>query len=177
MKARLHELMYGGDGAAMLSLRIYDRREAERLFSELREADVSVEIKKAYKKRTTSANAYAWVLIDKLAATLNRGKEEIYREAIRGIGGVSVPLTIRDDALGEFISVWEAKGLGYSVEMVDRIGLHMLRVNAYYGSSSYDTAQMSRLIDYLVVACHDQGIEVMPNEELDSLLTSWKGRN
>jgi len=177
MKARLHDLMYGADGAAMLSLRIYDRREAEKLFHELKEADVSVEIKKAYKRRSTSANAYAWVLIDKLAAKLNRGKEEIYREAIRDIGGVSVQLTVRDDALGEFISVWEAQGLGYSTEIVDRIGLHMIRVNAYYGSSCYDTAQMGRLIDYLVMACHDQGIETMQHEELQSLLESWKGRN
>ena len=176
MKARLHDLMYDGNGAAILSLRVYDRREAATLFADLKEADVSVEIKKAYKRRTTSANAYAWVLIDKLAAKLNRSKEEIYREAIRDIGGVSVQLTVRDDALNEFISVWDAKGIGYSVELVDRIGLHMIRVNAYYGSSSYDTAQMSRLIDYLVLCCKDQGIEVMPHDELQSLLNSWEGR-
>lgn len=176
MKARLHDLMYGGDGAAVLSLRC-DRSEAEKLFRELRDTDVSVEIKKAYKRRSTSANAYAWVLIDKLAAKLNNGKEEVYREAIRDIGGVSVQLTVRDDALSEFVSVWEAQGLGYSTEIVDRIGLHMIRVNAYYGSSCYDTAQMGRLIDYLVMACHDQGIETMQHEELQSLLESWKGRN
>lgn len=177
MKARLHDLMYGGDGAAMLSLRIYDRREAEKLFHELKEADVSVEIKKAYKRRSTSANAYAWVLIDKLAAKLNRGKEEIYREAIRDIGGVSVQLKVRDDVLPSFKLIWEAKGLGYSVEEVDHIGAHTICVNAYYGSSFYDTAQMGRLIDYLVMACHDQGIETMQHDELQSLLDSWKGRN
>lgn len=176
MKARLHDLIYGGDGAAVLSLRC-DRSEAEKLFRELRDTDVSVDIKKAYKRRSLSANAYAWTLIDKLAAKLNKGKEEVYRESIRDIGGVSVQLTVRDDALREFTSVWEAQGLGYSTEIVDRIGLHMIRVNAYYGSSCYDTAQMGRLIDYLVMACHDQGIETMQHEELQSLLERCKWRN
>lgn len=177
MRARLHDLSFDRNGAAILSLRISDREDALQAFDELKDTDITVDLKKAHRRRSLSANAYCWVLIDKLAEKLSRPKSEVYREAIRDIGGVSVPLTVRDDAMSEFVSVWESQGLGYSVELVDRIGLHMIRVNAYYGSSSYDTAQMSRLIDYLVQACRDQGIEVMPREELESLLNSWKGRN
>jgi hypothetical protein len=50
-------------------------------------------------------------------------------------------------------------------------------VIVYYGSSEYDTAQMSRLIDRIVEDCKEQGIETMPQAELDSLLTQWGKKN
>ena len=38
-------------------------------------------------RRSLDANAYAWELIDKIAAATNLSKVEVYREAIRDIGG------------------------------------------------------------------------------------------
>lgn len=47
-------------------------------------------------------------------------------------------------------------------------------VQLFYGSSAYDTAQMSRLIDNIVQECKAQGIETMPTEKLDRLKEMWK---
>ena len=41
------------------------------------------------KGRSLDANAYCWVLLDKLAAHYNLPREAIYREEIKTIGGVS----------------------------------------------------------------------------------------
>ena len=46
-------------------------------------------------RRSLDANAYAWALIDKLAAATNLSKVEVYREAIRDIGGVSEVVCVR----------------------------------------------------------------------------------
>ena len=46
-------------------------------------------------------------------------------------------------------------------------------INAYYGSSSFNTKQMSRLIDGLVQDCRDSGIETKTQAEINSLLESW----
>jgi hypothetical protein len=44
----------------------------------------------------------------------------------------------------------------------------------YYGSSYYDTAQMSRLIELAVQDCKELGIETRSEEEIASLLGEWK---
>ena len=46
-----------------------------------------LEIKEHRKKRSLDANAYAWVLINKIADALRITPKEIYRQAIQNIGG------------------------------------------------------------------------------------------
>jgi hypothetical protein len=43
----------------------------------------------------------------------------------------------------------------------------------YYGSSTYDTAQMSRLINNIIEECRQLGIETKSEEEVQSLLRQW----
>ena len=45
---------------------------------------------------------------------------------------------------------------------------------AYNGSSSYNTKQMTRLIDSVIQDCKEQQIETMTPEELKSLLARWE---
>ena len=52
------------------------------------------EIKKIRQKRSLDANAYLWVLLDKLSSELAAPKEELYRRYIREIGGVSQILCV-----------------------------------------------------------------------------------
>jgi hypothetical protein len=44
----------------------------------------------------------------------------------------------------------------------------------YYGSSTYDVEQMSRLIENIVQDCKALGIETKPEAELNSLLEQWR---
>ncbi len=53
-------------------------------------------------KRSLSANAYAWALMNQLAAKINRPVLDIYRDFIRDIGGSSALVTIRADAAKAF---------------------------------------------------------------------------
>lgn len=46
-------------------------------------------------------------------------------------------------------------------------------VLAYYGSSYYNTAEMSKFIDSIVQECKQLDIETMTPKELESLLQSW----
>lgn len=46
-------------------------------------------------------------------------------------------------------------------------------VRIYYGSSAYDTKEMSRFIDCLVSMAKDIGVETRPQEELDELIKEW----
>ncbi len=135
-------------------------------------------ITKAKKPRSLDANAYAWVLIDKLASALHMGREEIYRNTIRDIGGVSDVLCMTKAAYSDFKRHWESKGLGWQTEAEPSSKLdNCLVVTAYYGSSAYDTRQMSVLIDHLVQDCKALEIETMPPDKLAGLLEAWDGRS
>lgn len=125
-------------------------------------------------RRSLTANAYAWVLIGKLSAKLKRPSNEIYREIVRNIGDNFEVLAMPAEAVEGFTARWGANGIGW---MVVRIGEHALRgydeVAAYYGSSVYDTRQMSDLIDLVVQECREQGIETMSERELSLLKGRW----
>ena len=142
-------------------------------FDELKDGEVNVEIKKYRKRRSLDANAYAWVLIDKLAARLKRTKEEIYRETIRNIGGVSETVCIQSAGIDRLREVWSAHGTGWQVEKTPSKIPGCVNATLYYGSSVYDTDQMSAMIDSLIQDCQAVGIETMTPNEIEELKSLW----
>lgn len=65
---------------------------------------------------------------------------------------------------------------GWFTEKVDEIG-EKTTLNAYYGSSSYNSKQMSRLIDNLVQDCKSVGIQTLDDIEIEELIRSEYGKN
>lgn len=63
----------------------------------------------ASQKRSLSANAYAWALMNQLAAKITRPVLDIYRDLIRDIGGSSALVTLRADAARAFKTVGRAR--------------------------------------------------------------------
>lgn len=126
----------------------------------------------ASQKRSLSANAYAWALMNQLAASLNKPVLEIYRETIRDIGGSSSIITIRADAAKAFKTGWESKGDGWQVHKLDEMATPQgafYTLQCWYGSSVFDSAQMHRLIELIVQECQQQGIPTMTPEEIAKL--------
>ena len=131
------------------------------------------EIKKTRKKRSLDANAYFFVLADKLSEVLNIPKEEIYRGYIKEIGGVSEIVCVKDEAVKKLCEGWQHNGLGWQTDTIPSKLKGCTNVILYYGSSTYDTAQMSRLIDRIVEDCKIQGIETKTPEEIANMLSLW----
>ncbi len=69
---------------------------------------------------------------------------------------------------------WEMLGTGWITEQVDYMpdGTNVV-VRCYYGSSQYNTKQMSRLIDNLVQDCKAVGIETDTPEEIERIKYLW----
>lgn len=130
-----------------------------------------LEVKEHRKKRSLDANAYAWVLIGKLADKQRITPLEVYRQAIQNVGGNYEILPIRVDAAEHFRRIWEAKGLGWPCVDMGRSKLSGYRnMMAFYGSSTYDTRQMSQFIDNLVQDCKALDIETLSPEKLSLLM-------
>ena len=133
-----------------------------------------VVIKEHRNKRSLDANAYCWVLIDRLAATLNISKEEIYRSTIKNIGGNNTTICVQDKAVDKLIEGWSKNGIGWVTDTMPSKIDGCTNVTLYYGSSTYDTKQMSRLIDLIVQECKEHGIETMTPAELERLKGEWR---
>ena len=155
-------------------------RDARKFVSEMKPKKYVAEIKEHRKKRSLDANAYAWTLIGQLAAKLSTDgvvitPDQVYREAIRDVGGNYEVIPIRDDALERWQQIWVGKGLGWVCEVIGKSKIDgYTNTRCFYGSSVYDTAQMSRLISIIVDECKAAGVETMTPEELESLLRGEK---
>lgn len=129
-------------------------------------------IKEIRKHRSLSANAYAWVLMQKMAEELGITKEEVYRQNVQSYGTFSC-IIMRDDAVDSFRKMWESNGLGWQIEILDGT-FGFTDVLAYPGTSTYDSKQMGRFIDGLVQDCKDLGIETLPPDQLAAMIKEWE---
>ena len=134
-----------------------------------------LEVKEHRKKRSLDANAYAWVLINKIADALRITPIEIYRQAIQNVSGNYEIIPIKAEAAEHFKQVWEAQGLGWPCVDMGKSKLDGYRnLRAYYGSSTFSVQQMQVLIDNLVQDCRALDIEVKSDEEIASIMGAWK---
>lgn len=130
------------------------------------------EVKEVKRRRSLDSNAYAWVLIGKLQDKLHIPKEDIYKSLIKEIGSYEV-IPAKNEAVERFRQAWSKNGLGWITETTKSKLEGFTNIIAYYGSSSYNTAEMLRLINLIVQECKQQDIETMTQNELKSLLESW----
>lgn len=166
--------LFGGDWEVTFST----KGDAGTIFDKLKDADVNIEIKKYNPKRSKTANDFCWALCTDIGKAIRPPipKEEVYRKAIRDVGEYE-PLPIREDAVETFQNRWASHGTGWFADVIDNAKLPgYKKVFAYYGSSTYDTAAMSRLIDYLVDEAEQLGLPIPAKKEQEEMLNAWSFR-
>ena len=146
------------------------------MMDELNDKTLSIEVKPYRAKRSLDANAYFFVLADKLAAKLGTSKEEVYRNAVRDIGGVSEIVCVKNEAVERLCEGWSKNGIAWQTETFPSKIDGCTNVILYYGSSTYTTDQMSRLIDHIVQDCKAVGIETMTPNAIAEMLSLWGGK-
>ena len=129
----------------------------------------NIEIKKHREKRSLSANAYCWVLIEKIAEKMKMSKEEIYKRELCDYG------TIETDSEGKKVIFSVKKEIDVSkyFKYYKQLGLSKDGKFMHYfvvkGSSEYDSKEMKQFIDGIVQDCKTLGIETMTPEEIAML--------
>ena len=140
------------------------------------ENKLTIELKKWRQKRSLDANSYCWVLCDKIAKELCKDgtivtKEDVYKDAILQIGSFE-PFIVQEKTYMNFKRIWEKQGLGFLVQEVSKKD-KCIKVNCYYGSSTYNTKEMSLLIEDLIELAKTLNVETKSQSEIDSLLKEW----
>lgn len=156
---------------------LLDIEELEYIEQLKNEDKLNIELKKYRNKRSLDANAYCWVLCDRIAKELCKDgaritKEQVYQDAIKQIGTFEA-MIVEARAYENFKRIWENQGLGFLVQEVSKKD-KCVKVHCYYGSSTYDSKEMSLLIDLVVDLAKSLEIETKSKAEIDSMLESWQ---
>lgn len=133
--------------------------------------DEEVYVKK--KKRSKNANAYFWEMLQQLCEVMNLDVIKEYRKRVKELG-IFRQWSIETKNVPTFIQMWESKGIAWFTEKVEEVENETI-INAYYGSSSYNSTQFSRLLDNLIQDCKAVGIQTLEDIEIEELIRSEYG--
>lgn len=169
-KGRLkdHIIKLGGKVVLMV-----DTDLSAEYLDELKDKDLKVQMSVWRQDRSLNANNYCWKLLDEIAQRTHSTKEEVYREIISKVGVFEI-LPIKNEAVDNFVEKWESRGLGWVCNIMrDSKIPNYTNVIAYYGSSVYNTKEMSRLIDEVVQEAQALGVQTKTPQELAELKNLW----
>ena len=120
-------------------------------------------------KRSLDANAYLWVLLQKLAEVLQTDKWSVYLQMLKRYGQFTY-IVVKPGAVEAVKKQWrECEEIGE----IDVNGTKAVQMLCYYGSSTYDTKDFSILLDGVISECKELGIETLPPHELQMLKERW----
>lgn len=120
---------------------------------------LDVELKKHRNKRSKNSNDYLWALITEIARSQGLSPEEVYRREIRE-AGVAASCACPTEVYERTAVEWSRKGIGwFSVKTDEANGYTYFLL--YYGSSSYNTEEMSTLINATVEDAKALGIDTI----------------
>lgn len=164
-----------------LTLRVNETDSLEKGYDELKDSEMlDISVKKYRKQRSLDANAYFHVLVDKLADRLGISKPFCKNLMI---GRYGQPFYIDDSETAEAViktnipaDQMMENGTVHCMPCGSKTedGKELVFYKIFLGSSTYDTKEMSILIDGVVQECMDHGIETIPPEELERMLEKWK---
>lgn len=158
-----------GDMEVILRVEAESKSTVRSVIQSLVDRRLSVEIKQWRAKRSRDANAYFWVLCAKIADVLQKSKEEVYLDLL-GDYGVFTHIVVKPNVTDRVKAEWRTvKELG-EVTINGRTGVQL---QCYFGSSTYDTKEMSRLIDGAVHEAKELGIETLTPAELATMKNEW----
>lgn len=163
------------NGQACLTVEINERNDVISAFEEFSKfPKLKIKLEKFRPKRSLSANAYAWQLMSQIAEEQGITKEEVYRHHIKEVGVFQV-VEINSKAVETLLYSWGLHGLGWFGEKLDvEQNRDFVVVALYYGSSSYNTKQMSRLIENIIQDCNVLGIQTKTQDEISNMLNLWE---
>lgn len=123
------------------------------------------------KKKSKNQNSYFWELLQELCQEMNLNLIEEYRKRVKELG-ICQTFELNNENVPSFIHLWEDRGIAWFTEIVEQ-GANKTIINAYYGSSSYSSKQMNRLLDNLIQDCKEVGIQTIDELELENLRRNY----
>lgn len=160
----------------VLMLPIKNVKQTLKALNDFREDKPYVcELKVKREKRSLNANAYCWVLIGEIAEKLNLPNDAVYEMMLQRYSKAYTYIIVKPEAAEQTKATLKAAHIyAYEVgDVLDVNGKQGVQLQLFWGSSTFDTKQMSRLIDGIVDEANALGIETATPAELERYKTEW----
>lgn len=142
--------------------------------SQMKEVDrLDIKLSKWHKKRSLDANAYAWVLMSKIAQhkDIRSSKDDVYEDMLQKYGYLYedddgyITITVKSG-----IDMGKVSGHWKLIKAGDKFNAYAM----IKGTSEYDSAEMAQFIDCIVCEAKELGIETLLPEELERMKNAWQ---
>lgn len=174
--AKIKDLGYTLEGRLAVTLE-GPAAEAGKVRELLKAEKLDVEIKEHRNRRSLDANAYYWLLVRKIGKVTGDSKNRIHNIMLDRYGeldvmtdGSLIPFCIRDDIDYLEFPYPHLKPTQKTLSKGSRLYRWYFQIK---GSSEYNTAEMSRLINGIISECREMGIETIPPEELERMMEAY----
>ncbi len=132
---------------------------------------IQVQFSVKSKKRSLNANAALWAILQDLAVVLKTTAEELYKKLLHDFGFFEdiaiIPCAV--DRLKAMYRIVEPTG---DVVYGEQGRMEIYR--CWRGSSHYNTAEFSHLLDMVIIEAKAYGIEFLSEADKDLLLKEWE---
>ena len=168
MRGRVSGFQFGLEGEQYISFRLTEDGRKE--YEELKDKpDLVIEAKPYRKRRSLDANSYLWVVCEKIGQKIGSSKDEVYLTLLERYG-VFTHLIVKPAAVERVKKEWRTvRELG-EVKVGEQTGIQL---QCYFGSSTYDSKEMSRLIDGAIQEADNLGIETATPDEVAKMKGLW----
>ena len=121
-------------------------------------------------KRSLDANAYAWVLMQKIAEAIHTDKWSVYLMMLERYSPVFTHIIVRPEAVERVKGEWRPVKVLGPIQVNASSGIPL---QCYFGSSTFDSKEMASFIDGIVSECKEMGIETLPPDEIERMRREW----
>lgn len=153
----------------------FEIEEQPQIYDSTSDKELSIEVKEYRKKRSLNANSYFHVLVDKIAEVQGVSHAEIHNELIAEYGVMDEDiknLILDDDIPWKRLESLHLRPTT-ATRVMDNGKLYRIYI-VMRGSHTYDTKEMSRLIDGTVSEAKELGIETLSPAELERMKQQWR---
>lgn len=166
----LENVIKNDDGSTLITLRTNSNVNYDIL--DLYGQQIECAVKKIKAKKSVNANNYCWELCAQIAAATYLGSTDVYKEAIRQ-RGIYKDYEINEEDVKGLDKTWSEFGLGWFTEKVDNASDNKIILRCYYGTSSYNSAQLGMVINYLTEEANDLGLTTLSTRKKNELINNW----
>lgn len=135
-----------------------------------KEGNLNIDVRKYRKKRSLDANAYMWVLIQKIAEATHSDKWSVYLQMLQRYSREFTFVICKEHAVERLKELYRTC---VDLGEVKVNGMEGHQIQVYFGSSTFDSKAMSVLIDGVVSECKELEIETLPPRELERMVKEW----
>lgn len=157
-------------GQMNITLSINERSALQEIDSIKDCEKLSIKAVKYRNKRSLDSNAYAWVLMQKIAEAVNSDRWSVYLEMLKKYSREFTFVICKEHAVDRLKELYRTC---IDLGEVNVNGQEGHQIQVFFGSSTFDTKAMSVFIDGIVSECKELGIETIPPDELERMKAAW----